>query len=121
MPAPPQLGNLLILKVGSIWYDITSIVPNAMYNAICSAHASGKTFTYRGDQVLAFSADFDYIYSLTGGAKVPASYRIAFLPVKESDDDTNWMIKSTMWRIDYLHYKAQRRPELDDICATQPQ
>lgn len=113
------VSDIVYLIVADVWYDITLMIPNDLYNAICTPTSSGGTFSYKGDVLLNLHPDFKNIYFFGAAQYPPENYVVSFLPKKYRYESV-WVIRSIMHRIDAPHYKAQRCPGLDNILATNP-
>jgi len=113
------VGDIVYLIVADVWYDITMIIPNDLYNALCTPTSSGKTFSYDGNQLLNYSNDFKDIYFFGAAAQSSENYVVTFAP-KKTHYESNWVIRSIIHRIDKPHYKAQRCPGIDNVLATNP-
>lgn len=113
------VGGLVYLIVADDWYDITNIIPNDLYNCLCTSTSSGKYFSFDGDQLLAFHPDFKDIYFFGAAAQSPFEYVVTFNPRKVHFEN-NWVIRSVIHRKDKPHHKAQRCPGIDNVLAVNP-
>lgn len=55
-----------------------------------------------------------------GGAQQSIENYVVTLSPTRTNYESNWVIRSQIHRIDFPHYKAQRCPGIDNVCATNP-